>query len=128
RALHVRGERLFPVSTLPVPPVTPGFPSGTGKSAEGVEVDLPLPADLEVYPSVGLFVERAQAVDPAFHLTRSNWWAVAELCRRMEGLPLAIELTAARSGHRSPALILAGLEQTLDLPQCGPRVLPYPQQ
>jgi predicted ATPase/transcriptional regulator with XRE-family HTH domain len=118
--LHIRGERLFHVSPLPVPPTV------TGNSPE--EVDLPFPADLGDYPSVALFVERAQAVDPAFRFTRSNWWAVAELCRRMEGLPLAIELTAARSAHLSPELVLARLEQRLDVAQSGPRDLPYHQR
>ncbi|WNV88997.1 LuxR C-terminal-related transcriptional regulator [Umezawaea sp. Da 62-37] len=74
------GERLFPLRPLP----TPKWPL-----TEDV-------AELQEYPSVALFMDRARAVDPSFALTAENAGPVAEICRRMDGLPLAIELTAAR--------------------------------
>ncbi|TCO59778.1 ATP-binding protein [Actinocrispum wychmicini] len=80
RPLTLYGERLFPLQPLPTPqcPLT-----------EDV-------AHLQEYPSVALFVDRARAVDPSFALTAENAGPVAEICGRMDGLPLAIELTAAR--------------------------------
>jgi predicted ATPase len=80
RPLTLYGERLLPLHPLPAPhyPFT-----------EDV-------AELQEYPSVALFVDRARAVDPSFALTVENTGPVAEICARMDGLPLAIELTAAR--------------------------------
>ncbi|MBP2327149.1 non-specific serine/threonine protein kinase [Kibdelosporangium banguiense] len=80
RPLKLYGERLFPLRPLPTPqcPLT-----------EDV-------AELPEYPSVALFMDRARAMDPSFALTAENAEPVAEICRRMDGLPLAIELTAAR--------------------------------
>jgi tetratricopeptide (TPR) repeat protein len=81
---------------------------------------LPLPAvsdDPEVVAHsecVQLFVDRAQAVHPDFQVTASNAAAVAELCRRLEGLPLAIELAAARAQVLTPAQILEQLQSRLD--------------
>src|SRR5262245_6018136 len=78
--LHVRGERVIPLAPLPLP-------------------DRAAPAAVRVLaqnPAVALFVERAQAVQPAFALTTANVPIVAELCTRLEGLPLAIELMAVR--------------------------------
>lgn len=121
-ALNLRGERLFPVSPLPVPPV----------ASCNATVGAPMPLDpvlLAAYPSVALFLERAQAVDPSFRLTESNAQVVAELCRRMEGLPLAIELAAARINLLTPQEIQArlqdgGRESSLKLLTGGARDLP----
>jgi predicted ATPase/DNA-binding CsgD family transcriptional regulator len=71
--------------------------------------------DLRSIPSVALFVERARAVMPDFRLIDENAEAVAEICRRLDGLPLAIELAAARVKLFSPAAILARLERRFDL-------------
>jgi predicted ATPase len=119
-ALNLRGERLFPLSTLPVPPN-----ASVRSVKQSGKPDL---AQLDAYPSVSLFVERVQAVDPFFRLTTSNSHAVAQLCARMEGLPLAIELTAARSARLAPELVLARLERRLDVMTTGPRDLPHHQQ
>src|SRR5579884_1184708 len=94
--LAVEGEQEFVVAPL----VTPSLP-GT-------------PERLLEFESVQLFVERAQAVRPDFQLTDANATAVAALCDRLEGLPLAIELAAARIAVRTPAQMLSQLERRLD--------------
>jgi predicted ATPase len=81
-ALSVAGEMNWPVSPLPIP--DPQRPS-TAEELSGCE-------------SCRLFIERARYRNPAFVLTSKNAWAVAEICRRLEGLPLPIELAAARVG------------------------------
>ena len=94
------------------------------RAAGVVEVDLqPLPTPpractpvrLLEYPAVRLFVERARAVAPGFDVTTGNAAAVAALCRRLDGLPLAIELAAARSGVLTPSQMLSELAGKADL-------------
>ncbi|HLV81487.1 MAG TPA: BTAD domain-containing putative transcriptional regulator, partial [Chthonomonadaceae bacterium] len=94
--LGLEGEQEFPVAPL----LTPRLP-GT-------------PERLLEFGSVQLFVERAQAVRPDFQLTDANATAVAAICDRLEGIPLAIELAAARVAVLTPAQILAHLEHRLD--------------
>jgi len=89
-ALRVRAERQFHVPPL-------GLPDPT---------HLPQLQELLQYPALALFVERAQAVRPDFILTGANAATVAQLCHRLDGLPLAIELIAARVRLLSPAEIL----------------------
>jgi predicted ATPase len=90
---------------LPVPPL--GLPHPR---------DDRYPEMLMMAPAVALFVERAEAVCPFFELTEENGPAVAELCRRLDGLPLAIELAAAHTNALSPSTLLARLERHLPLP------------
>src|SRR5205085_6411025 len=71
----------------------------------------PTPNALLQYPSVALFVDRARAARADFQLTPENAGAVAELCERLDGLPLAIELAAARAAVLSPPEMLAHLEE-----------------
>jgi tetratricopeptide (TPR) repeat protein len=73
------------------------------------------PTTLIACPSVALFVDRAQAVDADFQVTARNAAAVAGLCQRLEGLPLAIELAAARAGVLTPQEMLARLEDRFEL-------------
>ena len=89
---------------VPVPPL--GVPNLGG---------LPALDELSLVPSVALFLERAQAVTPEFRLTDANAAAIAEICVRLDGLPLALELAAARVKLFSPAAILARLERRFDL-------------
>jgi non-specific serine/threonine protein kinase len=93
---------------------------------------LPDPAhpveDLVPIDAVRLFVERAEAARADFALTASNAAAVAEICRRLDGLPLAIELAAARVAHLPPAALLARLERRLPLLTGGARDVPARQR
>ncbi len=109
--LHLSGEQEFPVAPLPVP--------GAGES--GVE-------DLSRIDAVALFVERARLVRPDFRLTDDNAAAVAGICRRLDGLPLAIELAAARIKIFAPAQMLARLEAALPLLGGGSVDLPARQR
>ena len=83
---------------------------------------------LSQYAAVALFVERAVAVKPDFTVTNQNAPAVAEICVRLDGLPLAIELAAARTRLLSPEAMLARLGHSLALLTGGRRDLPARQQ
>jgi predicted ATPase/DNA-binding SARP family transcriptional activator len=123
--LGVAGEREFPVLPLETPPPTlaslrscplRGEGSRTPPSAPPLRGEGGLTPDALIQcASVQLFVDRAQAVVPDFQLTGGNAAAVALLCQRLEGLPLAIELAAARVKVLTPAQMLARLEQPFEL-------------
>ncbi len=104
--LRLQGEHEYPVLPLPLPEPHPGE-----------DLD---PTALSANPAVALFVQRAGAAKPGFALTPANASAVALLCHRLDGLPLAIELAAARSGVLSPQSILARLTGRLQLLSDGP--------
>jgi DNA-binding CsgD family transcriptional regulator len=110
--LRLRAEREFPVPPL-------DLPAGLGQMS---------PAAASRSGAVRLFAERARAVRPNFALDERNASAVAELCRRLDGLPLAIELAAARVRTLSPAALLARLDHRLALPGAGPGDLPARQR
>jgi predicted ATPase len=112
--LRLRGEHEFPVAPLPTPS------AGTAGASQL--------AGLGQYASVRLFVERAHAAAPGFELTSENAEAVAEICRRLDGLPLAIELAAARSRLLPPQALLARLDNRMSLLTGGPRDLPERQR
>lgn len=112
-ALHVRGEHLYPVPPLGLPKI----------GARQLMV-----AELAHYEAVQLFVERAQSVKPNFALTEENAAAVAELCLRLDGLPLALELAAARIRLFSPQALVQRLGSRLQLLRGGARDLPERQQ
>ncbi len=96
RTLDLSGEREFPLSPLPLPD-------------SNVEVE-----SLSPQPSVSLFIDRAQAVRPDFQLTPRNAETIVSICRRLEGIPLALELAAARTQVLAPGQILSGLNKRFD--------------
>src|SRR6185312_1246782 len=96
--LHLRGEREVPVAPLALP-----ISDRAGSGREGL-------AALAGVPAVRLFVERAEDASSGFALPEANSSAVVTICRRLEGLPLALELAAARVRHLSPAALAARLE------------------
>jgi predicted ATPase len=109
--LRVRVEHEFPVPPLEVPEPA----SDPGR-------------DVTTYASVQLFAQRARTVDPSFALTDENTRAVAEICARLDGLPLAIELAAARVRLLAPDAIVGRLENRLRLLTGGSRDLPARHQ
>lgn len=110
--LRLRGEREYPVAPLPLP----------------VTVQVDALDRINQNEAVRLFVARAQAVNPAFALTAGNAAAVAEIVRRLDGLPLAIELAAARVKLLPPQAILKRLESRLQILTGGAADLPARQQ
>lgn len=110
--LHIYGEREFPVPPLDLPDLQ-----------DAVSV-----AELSRNPSIALFLERAAAVKPNFELTEDNALAVATICTRLDGLPLAIELAAARIKLLSPSAMQTRLESRLQLLTGGAKDLPLRQQ
>ncbi|MCI0696514.1 tetratricopeptide repeat protein [candidate division KSB1 bacterium] len=110
--LHLKGEREFPVAPLPAPDPQ----AAVSKDA------------LSQYAAVALFIQRALAVKPDFEVNNDNAPAVAEICFRLEGLPLAIELAAARLKLLSPQALLARLGSRLELLRGGPRDMPARHQ
>src|SRR5580698_2759861 len=111
-ALHVYGEHEFPVPAL-------GVPESHSK---------PSLSTLSQFPAVALFVQRAVAARPDFELNQQNASAVIEICARLDGLPLAIELAAARVKVLSPASMCTRLASSLQLLTGGARDLPQRQQ
>jgi predicted ATPase/class 3 adenylate cyclase len=110
--LHVHGEHEFPVPPLALPQ------PGEHPSAES----------LGQYEAVALFIQRAQAMRPDFEVTNDNAPAVAEICAKLDGLPLAIELAAARVKFLEPDDILTRLSDRLALLRGGAKDLPTRQQ
>jgi predicted ATPase/serine/threonine protein kinase len=111
-ALHLYGEHEFPLPPLTLP---------DSRSMPSLEV-------LSQCPAVALFAQRAAAARPDFELNRENASAVAEICARLDGLPLAIELAAARVKVLSPSSMLTRLASRLHLLTGGSRDLPQRQQ
>ncbi|MEA2447232.1 MAG: hypothetical protein QOK47_869 [Actinomycetota bacterium] len=105
--LNLRAEREYPVPPLSLP------------AAEERDIDLLMQA-----PSVQMFNARAQKINRSFKLTPENAPVVAEICRRLDGLPLALELAAARTRVLSPESILKRLQSRLALLTSGDRDLP----
>jgi predicted ATPase/class 3 adenylate cyclase len=112
-ALHVRGEHLFAV-----PPLS--LPSAARREASAEQ--------LARYEAIQLFVERAQAVKPDFRLTDDNAAAVAEICLRLDGLPLAVELATARINLFPPEALRDRLGSRLQMLRSGARDAPARQQ
>ena len=113
--LGIRGEQVLPVPPLALP-------------QEGRHPGQPDVHHLAANDAVHLFADRASLVRPGFALDGENIVAVAAICRRLDGLPLAIELAAARTRLLRPTQLLARLEQRLPLLTGGPRDAPLRQQ
>lgn len=95
--LHLYGEQEFPLAPLPLPD----------------RAQLPPPAELLQFAAIALFVERLQAVRLDFELTAENAPTIAEICHYLDGIPLALELAAARGKLFTPAAMLTQLSQRL---------------
>jgi predicted ATPase/class 3 adenylate cyclase len=113
-ALHIRAEKVLPIPPLSAPKV---------RGAHQVRL-----AQLGQYESVSLFIERAGSVRPGFSVTNETAPAIAEICARLDGLPLAIELAAARVTTLTPQAILEKLGSRLRLLTGGPADLPFRQR
>lgn len=111
-ALRVSGEHELRVAPLALPDLQRLPPLDT----------------LAQYAAVELFIQRAQAAQPSFAITSENGLAVAKICDRLDGLPLAIELAAVRVRLLSPQALLARLDRRLSLLTDGPRDLPARQR
>lgn len=111
-SLHLRAERVVPVPPLKIPSMQ--------KSAS---VD-----EISKYSAVELFIQRAKAVKPDFDLTSGNTTAIAQICNHLDGLPLAIELAAARIKLLTPKELLARLGHRFELLRGGTRDLPERQR
>lgn len=111
-ALRIYGEQEFALSPLPLPDLK-GRPSHD---------------TLSQYAALILFVQRAQAITPDFQMTHENIRSIAEICIRLDGLPLAIELAATRTRLLSPRALLARLERRLEVLTDGAHNLPARQQ
>jgi non-specific serine/threonine protein kinase len=109
--LNLRFEREFPLKPLNIP------------RSENLST-----AELSEFPAIALFVERARAVKPVFELKEENAQTIAQICRRLDGLPLAIELAAVRVKMLAPQAILSRLSNSLSLLTGGARDLPERQQ
>jgi predicted ATPase len=103
--LRAEGEWVHRLAALEVP---------SASSGEDV-------SDVRAYPAIALFAERARAVNTAFELDAGTLGAVIEICRRLDGIPLAIELAAARSDLMDPATIASNLDDRFDLLTRGRR-------
>jgi predicted ATPase/DNA-binding XRE family transcriptional regulator len=110
--LRLRGEQEYPVEPLSVPHLA----------------RIPAVEDVVSVPSVRLLVDRARESSPGFGLTQQNAAAIATICRRLDGLPLALELVAARLKVLPPTALLARLDEALPLLSGGPRDLPERQR
>ena len=105
--LHLSGERVFPVSPLALPDAAAATPEGSLAA-----------------PAVRLFAMRAEAADPTFALTDASAATVAEICRRLDGLPLALELAAAQIRVLPPPALLTRLAARLPVLTGGPQDQP----
>ncbi len=111
-SLHIRPERQYRVAPLELPP-------------------FPIPSDPAVviqYPAIAFFMNRTQAMEPDFILTGNNASLVTEICLRLDGLPLAIELIASQVNKMPLPTLLQQLQQPFDLLAAGPRDLPARHQ
>jgi len=110
--LRLRAEKIYPLSPLELPELTGHRP----------------PEDLQTNPAVMLFMQRAREVNPQVPSDEANIHAVAEICMRLDGLPLAIELAASRTRMFQPSALVKRMDKLLDTTGKGSRDLPERQQ
>ena len=113
--LRVAGERLYPTPPLTLPPARAG---GAAPSAD----------EIARSDAAALFIQHVQAADPEFRLTDADAGTIAAICRRLDGLPLALELAAARTRIFSTRTLLERLDHRLPLLTSGPRDAPERQR
>ncbi len=118
--LNIRGEREAPLPPLALP--------GRAGNTRDLHEAFPDLAAVQQSPAVQLFLDRARRVKPDLGLTDENAGAIAEICVRLDGLPLALELAAARARLLTPAAMLERLDRRLDLLSKGARDLPDRQR
>ena len=111
-ALKIQGEHRIDLGPLDIP--TPG--------------DTPSLGDRSPFSALQLYTERARAANPSFHITPNNFASIVAICRRLNGLPLAIELASARANILSPPELLQRLDSQLQVLTGGPRDLPERHQ
>ncbi|MEO3844971.1 BTAD domain-containing putative transcriptional regulator [Streptomyces sp. B22F1] len=123
--LGVGGEHLWPVAPLDVPPPATGAPAAPAAGADGAAPGL---AALRASGAVRLFAARAAAVAPGFAVDAGNAAAVATVCRRLDGIPLALELAATRVRALGVHELAARLDDRFRLLSAGPRDAPARQR
>ena len=106
--LHLRDEFVYPLAPLAAP-----------SQADLVQLSV-----LMDFPAIELFIRRAQEINPGLQFDRENLLAVAQICHKLDGIPLAIELAAARTKLLSPTALLKRMEKVLDTLTKGPQDLP----
>lgn len=111
--LHVHGEQEYPLPPLRMPDRAPG------RTWHTPQID-----ELESYDAVRFFVERARSIQPDFELTSDNALAVVDICQRLDGLPLALELAAARIKTLPPTALVSRLAKRLQVLTGGSRDQP----
>lgn len=116
--LRIAAEREYPLGPLGLPP---SVGAGSTESSKPI-------GSLMAHSAIALFVERAKAAVGSFELTRENAQAVTGVCRRLDGLPLALELAATRLRLLSPEALFERLNRALDVLTSGPRDSPERQQ
>lgn len=107
--LDLEGEREFPILPLPTPSIEPRHPT-----QGSIPIQNPTLEHLMQFASVQLFVDRAQSSKPDFQVTQGNSTAIAQLCNRLEGIPLALVLAAGRAQVMTPKQMLSQLENRFD--------------
>jgi predicted ATPase len=126
-ALRLASEHRYAVAPLALPPAEDGRRTDAGRQTDNQQQTTgngQRTTDNGRYAAVELFVQRARTVDPQFALTKANAAAVANICLRLDGLPLAIELAATRINLFTPQELLTRLDQRLALLTAGARDLP----
>src|SRR5439155_2202953 len=121
----VRGENQYGVPPLSLPPIDEQYDHRIASATSAARTSTSIsPEELTQYEAVRLFIERARDVKADFDVTDENAHSIAEICVRLDGLPLAIELAAARVKMLPPQALLTRLSNRLDILTGGSRDAP----